>query len=100
VVTGAPAPLDVAAALSADRSALVVAVVNPGSEKRSVAFEVKGAQLAGPARRFVLTGPDRFAHNAPGRPRGVTLTDTTLEAAKAELEAPPLSVVLQRFTLR
>jgi alpha-N-arabinofuranosidase len=93
-VSGALAPLDVAAAWTTDRSALTVAVVNPTAEARQVALEVTGAEVTGVARRFVLTGADRRSFNAPGRPRGVTVVETSLEEGGATLEAPPLSVAL------
>ena len=32
------------------------------------------SKLTGQARRFVLTGSDRWAHNVPGGDRGVTVT--------------------------
>jgi alpha-N-arabinofuranosidase len=99
-VTGVAAPLDVAAALTADKSALTVAVVNPTAEAKKVPFDLRGVQLSGPARRFVLTGRDRWAGNAPGQPRGVTVEATSIDGASAELEAPPLSVALYRFALR
>jgi len=99
-VEGAPAPLDVAAAWTADRSALTVAVVNPTSEPRRLKLDLTGAALAGRARRFVLTGPDRFSHNAPGRPRGVTVDETSLSQGGDTLEAPPLSVVLHVMPVR
>ena len=93
-VAGAPAPLDVAAAWTADRSALTVAVVNPTAEPRRLRLDVSGAAVAGRGRRLVLAGSDRLSHNAPGRPRGVTVTETALAQGGELLEAPPLSVVL------
>jgi alpha-N-arabinofuranosidase len=99
-VAGVPAPLDVAAAWTADRSALTVAVVNPTEEVRRVVLDVSGAQLRGVARRFVLTGADRWAHNAPGRPRGVTVAETSLADGGTTLEVPPLSVVLHVLPVR
>jgi len=99
-VSGVGAPLDVAAALTADRAVLTVAVVNPTAEARRVPLDLRGVALAGPARRFVLTGRDRWAHNAPGQARGVTVEETSLLAAAAEVEAPPLAVALYRFSLK
>jgi alpha-N-arabinofuranosidase len=99
-VSGAPAPLDVAAAWTADRSALTVAVVNPTAEPRRVAIDLSGAQVTGVARRFVLTGADRWSHNAPGRPRGVTVAETSLSEAGGTVEAPPLSAVLHVLPVR
>ena len=49
-LAGAPAPLDVAAALSADGRALTVAVVNPTDEARSLQLKLAGGTLRAPAR--------------------------------------------------
>ena len=99
-VSGAPAPLDVAAAWTADRSALTVAVVNPTTEGRRVALDVAGAEPTGVARRFVLTGAGPRSFNAPGHPRGVTVAETSLQRGGTTLETPPLSVVLHVLPVR
>jgi alpha-N-arabinofuranosidase len=99
-VAGAPVPLDVAAAWTDGRSALTVAVVNPSAEARRVTLEISGAQVKGVARRFVLTGADRRSYNAPGRPRGVTVVQTSLTEDGSTLDVPPLSVVLHVLPTR
>ncbi len=99
-VSGAPSPLDVAAAWTADRSTLTVAVVNPTAEPRRLRLDLAGAAVSGRARRFVLTGSDRWSHNAPGRPRGVTVAETSLSEGGETLESPPLSVVLHVLPVR
>jgi len=99
-VTDAPAPLDVAAAWTADRTALTVAVVNPTGEARSLRLDVRGADLVGDGQRFVLTGDGRWAHNAPGEPRGVDVSETSLRAGAGRVEAPPLSVTLEVLRVR
>jgi alpha-L-arabinofuranosidase len=75
-------------------------VVNPAAEARRVAVDLAGAQVSGVARRFVLTGADARSFNAPGRPRGVDVLETTLPEAGATLEVPPLSVVLHVLPVR
>jgi alpha-N-arabinofuranosidase len=99
-VEGAPSPLDVSAAFTADRSAVTVAIVNPSAESQRVKLDLQGAAVSGRGRRFVLTGADRRSHNAPGRPRGVTVTETSLTEGGDVLDAPPLSVVLHVLPLR
>jgi alpha-N-arabinofuranosidase len=89
-----PAPLDVAAAWTADRTALTVAVVNPGAEPRRVGLSVSAARLRDSARLLVLTGDGPLAHNAPGRPRGVHVLERPAGGASEPLVVPPLSVVL------
>jgi alpha-N-arabinofuranosidase len=93
-VTGVDLPLDVAAAWTADKRDLTIAIVNPTGEERTLALDLRGARLTGGARRFVMAGPDKWAYNAPGRPRGVEVNETSLEEAPAALVSPPLSVVL------
>jgi hypothetical protein len=56
--------------------------------------------VTGAARRFVLTGADRWAHNAPGRSRGVRVDETSLTSAGDRLEVPPLSVTLHVLSVR
>jgi hypothetical protein len=75
-------------------------VVNPTAEARRVALDLSGADVSGVARRFVLTGSDRLSHNAPGRPRGVSVAETSLTGGGGTLEAPPLSVVLHVLPTR
>jgi alpha-N-arabinofuranosidase len=99
-VEGAPSPLDISAAFTADRSALTVAIVNPSAESQRVKLDLQGAAISGRGRRFVLTGADRLSHNAPGRPRGVTVTETSISHGGDVLDAPPLSVVLHVLPVR
>src|SRR5262249_52165887 len=54
-VRGVAAPLDVAAAWTADRRALTVAVVNPDPARgHRLALDVAGARLAGGGKRYLL----------------------------------------------
>jgi alpha-N-arabinofuranosidase len=99
-VEGDAALLDVAAAWTDDRSALTVAVVNPTGEARTLVLDVEGAEPTGAGMRFVLTGADRWAHNAPGRPRGVDVTRTSLTTGAHRIPVAPLSVTLQVVRVR
>jgi alpha-N-arabinofuranosidase len=98
-VTGAPAPLDVVAAWTADRSALTVAVVNPEDKPHSLELALRGAQLAGEGMSWVITGPDRFAHNDPGKPRVVDIRQEPHRTG-GELRVAPLSVSLFELRVR
>jgi len=99
-VTGDLRPLDVAAALSEDGRALTLAVVNPTDEARSLRLKVAGGALAGSGQKWVLTGKDRWAHNRPGRPRGVDITTEAVEGVKDGADVGPLSVTLYSLWLR
>jgi alpha-N-arabinofuranosidase len=98
-VSGDVAPLDVAAALTPDRTTITVAVVNPTAETRSVKVDVQGARTGRGGQRFVLTGSGRWAYNAPGRTRGVTVEQRSIAEDSASVVAPPSSVALYRLPL-
>jgi alpha-N-arabinofuranosidase len=98
-IATATGPLDVAAALSADKGTLTVALVNPTAEARRVDVELRGAKPGPRAHQLVLTGKDRWSYNAPGRARGVTLAQSTV-GDPLQIDAPPLSVVLRRVPLQ
>ncbi len=89
-----PKPLDVAAAWTADRGALTLAVVNPTTESHTLRFDLGGVRLAPRGRRFVLTGAGPLSHNAPGRPRGVDVEETSVDGLQSPLVVAPLSVTL------
>ena len=74
-ITGAPAPLDVAAAWRDDKSALTLAIVNPTTEPQALALQLKGASFAPTAtlqkdRRDGPDGLQRARQAAGGEDRG------------------------------
>ncbi len=93
-VSGDLGPLDAAAAWSEDRNEMTIAAVNPTSDPRMLALSVKGADMAAHAMRWIITGPGRWAHNHPGRPRQVDITSGTVDIASGRIEVGPLSVTL------
>jgi alpha-N-arabinofuranosidase len=99
-VSGAPAPLDVAAALSEDGRALTVAVVNPTGERRPLRLDVSGRTLQGSGQKWVITGDGKWAHNRPGSPRGVDIATEAVADVAGGVEASPLSVTLYALWLR
>jgi alpha-N-arabinofuranosidase len=99
-VETAPGDLDVVAAWTEDRTALTVAVVNPTDEAWQIALDVEGAEPTGRGMRFVLTGADKWAHNAPGRARGADVRRTSLGTGADRMAVPPLSVTLQVVRVR
>jgi alpha-N-arabinofuranosidase len=94
------APLDIAAAWTEDRTTLTVAVVNPTSEEQALKLDLKGAEPTGRGMRFVLTGADKWSYNAPGRPRGVDVSRTSLTEGADRVVVPPLGVTLQTVKVR
>jgi alpha-N-arabinofuranosidase len=98
-LSGVPAPLDAVAALSADGRALTVAIVNPTDSAKRLPLAVGGGALAGAGQRWTITGDGKWAHNAPGAPRGVDIASAPVTSVEA-LEAGPLSVTLYSLWLR
>jgi len=99
-VTGDFKPLDVAAALAPDRTALTVAVVNPTDDVQSVSLKVNGGNLTGRGQQWTITGPDKWSHNAPGKPRQVDIAQSSFAETPGRLQVAPLSVTLYSFFLR
>ena len=98
-VTGAPAPLDVAAAWTADKSALTIAVVNPTEQAQSIDLALKGAELTGKGMSWTIAGPNRFAHNEPGKPRVVDIRQEPFGGG-SQLQVPALGVAVFELSVR
>ncbi len=90
----ADAPLDVAAAWTADRKVLTVALVNPTLERRDVAMELRGARLTGPGQRWQIAGADPLAYNDPGKPPRVVIEEEKFRGDAVRMWVAPCSVTL------
>jgi alpha-L-arabinofuranosidase len=99
-VTGAPEPLDVAAAWTPDRKTLTLAVVNPTAERLPLDLTLTGANLSGKGRRYLLTGSSPQAANRPGEAPGVTVKESAVESFGTRVECDPYSVVLYELEVR
>ncbi|NWF85024.1 MAG: alpha-N-arabinofuranosidase [Bryobacteraceae bacterium] len=106
--SGSPTyPLDVFAALSADRKKMVISVVNPTESAQDCVFHLTGVQAAGPARLRQLIPPaDAAAWTPPpGRsPFGfgppAKMAETTLPEAPRRMSLPPASLSVYEFEVR
>jgi len=99
-VTGAPGPLDVAAAWREDRSTLTLAIVNPTSEAHVMALQLKGAAFATSATLRRIAGTDLKAHNEPGKPPAVSIAETAKVPVGDSLTLPPLSISIYELRTR
>jgi alpha-N-arabinofuranosidase len=99
-VSGAPAPLDAVAALTPDRRAVTVAVVNPTDAVQRLKLNLAGRAAAGGARQWTITGPGKWAHNRPGAPRQVDILGGDAGADATVMDVPGLSVVLREIPLQ
>lgn len=95
-----PAPLDVAAALTADGKTLTVGIVNPTASAVSVPVDIAAGSIAGSATRYVIAADHRHAHNTPGQPRVVDIVESHGIDARKPLAVPAFGVALFTIPLR
>jgi len=96
-ITGAPEPLDVAVAWTADRTALTISVVNPTFETQRLAFRVEGARLAAQGTAWVLTAEDDMAYNEPGKAPAVRFVEQRVTGVPTALDVAPASATIFRI---
>src|SRR5579875_3880061 len=90
-------PLDVSAALTADRKALVLAVVNATEEPRTLELTLAGFKRASRGRCWRLIAPALDARNTLGRPHEVIIREESFDAAATRLAAARASIALYEF---
>ena len=90
--------IDIAAALTADRSALTLGVVNPTGETVDLALSLPDGAAA-TATRWHVAGEDEFAHNTPGEPRVLDIVKTNSISTRAPVTVPALSATVYRIEL-
>ena len=106
--SGSPTyPLDVFAALSADRKTLAISVVNPTETAQDCDLSLTGVQPAGAARLWQLTAPAGAAPPSPAPGRGgfgvgppATMAQRSLAPAPRKFTLPPSSVSVYEFEVK
>ena len=106
--SGSPTyPLDVFAALGADRQTLAVSVINPTETPQECTLTLKGVQASGPATVYQLIAPAGAAP-APAAPPGmgrfggppVTVAESALPQAPGKVTLPPASMTVYEFAVK
>jgi alpha-N-arabinofuranosidase len=103
--SGSPTyPLDVFAALSADRKKLEISVVNPTGETQDCDLNFAGVQPKGAAKSWRLTAPAGAPTATPGPGRGgfnfgppATMEQAEMPQAPRRLTVPPSSISVYEF---
>jgi alpha-N-arabinofuranosidase len=104
--SGSPTyPLDVFAALSADRKKLVISVVNPTETSQDCELNLTGVQPSGAGRLWQLTAPAGAAAPPPGRGGfglgpPATMAESSLPQAPHTITLPPTSISVYEFEVR
>ncbi len=91
-------PLDVSAALTADRRTLTVAVVNATDTVQPLNLDITGFRHGNRGQMWRYTGPSLDATNVVGKPQLVTVKDSSFDASARVISAAPHSVEIYSFT--
>lgn len=90
-------PLDVAAAWTADRKALTVAVINPTEFPQTLSLQIRGAALSGGGTLRRMAPQSLAATVVVGQEPGVTIEEQTLDAIPTSPTFAPFSVNIYEF---
>jgi alpha-N-arabinofuranosidase len=101
--SGSPTyPLDMFAALSADKKFLIVSVVNATDSEQKFDLNVSGTHVAGPSALWQLTGSTIDAANRAGQPPQVEIKEfefkeMSIGDTRGTIPVAPISVNIYRF---
>jgi len=96
--SGSPTyPLDVFAALSADKKFLIISVVNATDSEQKFDLNVTGTRVAGPSTLWQLTGATVDAANRVGQPPQVEIKEISIANIPGSISVAPISVNIYRF---
>ena len=91
-------PVDVSAALTSDRKALVVAIVNATEDARTLDLAVQGFGAAPQGRCWTLSTTSGLAGvNSVGKAPQVTITEAAFDATAKSLSLAPTSIALYQY---
>jgi alpha-N-arabinofuranosidase len=99
-ITGDVQPLDVSAAWADGRNALTIGIVNPTKEQHELELDLKGAQLTGSGKLWLIANSDPMAYNNPGEEPKVAIEEKPVTGISNKLNVPPLSISLYRLTTK
>ena len=90
-------PLDVSAALTSDRSALIVAVVNATEQPQTLQLGLQGFTAGSAGRSWRLDSPGLDAQNRVGAAPQVTIQERRFNPRAPSLSLAPISIELFEF---
>jgi len=93
-------PLDAAAALTADRKTLTVAITNPTESEQQIDVAIQGVTVQDKGRLWRIAGADLTADNQPGKPLVVDIVGSPLTGVPGRLTVPKLSMSIYELPLR
>jgi alpha-N-arabinofuranosidase len=93
-------PLDVAAAWTAGRKALTVAVINPTESLQTLNLQINGVKLSGKGTLRRMAPESLTATVVVGQEPGVKIEEQKLDAIPANPTFAPFSVNIYEFPVR
>jgi alpha-N-arabinofuranosidase len=93
-------PLDVSAALSADRKTLTFAVLNPSDSEQHLDILINGAKLSNQGHLWRMAPSRVDATIAVGQKPGVEVEEKEVTSVPDTLLVPPFSVNIYSFTVK
>jgi alpha-N-arabinofuranosidase len=93
-------PLDAAAALTADKKTLTVALVNPTESEQQIDVAVPGATAGSKGRVWRIAGNELTDDNEPGKPLMVNIVEGPPAEMPGRLTVPKLSISIYELPLR
>ena len=93
-----PRGLDVAAALTSDKEALTIGVVNPHAQPQRLQLTIDGVKTTDQATLWRIAGKTPHDHNSVDQ-RPVTIDGPNAVKFDGSLNVPPYSISLYRFTV-
>jgi alpha-N-arabinofuranosidase len=101
VNAGSPTyPLDMVAALTADKKFLTIAVVNPTESAQQLELNLQGVQVGGQPKMWQMTGPNADAANVVGQKPQVQTTEKQLSEIPKSVSVDPISVNIYSFPIQ
>lgn len=98
-VSGAPEPLYVSAAFTADRKTLTLSVINPTGEEVTLPLSWKGIKVADTGSSWTIANKDPMAFNNPGESPNVTIQLGKVEGLTKRTTVKPYSINLYRLPI-
>ncbi len=92
--------LDISAALTEDKSALTIAVVNMDSISQNLKIDLGTIQAAKTGQAWLIRNNDPEAFNTPGEQPQVTIEEQPLDFSKQVLEVPGYAVKMIKVGLK
>jgi alpha-N-arabinofuranosidase len=101
VNAGSPTyPLDMVAALTADKKFLTIAVVNPTESAQPLELNIQGVQVGGQAKMWQMTGANADTANVVGQKPQVEVVEKQLKDIPKTLSVDPISVNIFSFPVQ